>query len=108
MKPKPIDLNQHLDLINDMAVLLNQFCDIYNCNEERLQDNGIDWWYMHKTNRRAINLIETLKDECMFKCNNCHEHFSREEMDFDTDADCDLCKNCNHETYNEAPYGEDK
>jgi hypothetical protein len=47
-------------------------------------------------------------DECMFMCNNCHEHFSREEMDFDTDADCDLCKNCNHKTDNEAPYGEDQ
>ena len=45
-------------------------------------------------------------DECLFLCNSCHEHFPREEMDFDVDEDQDLCKTCNYQSYNEAPYGE--
>ena len=28
-------------------------------------------------------------------------------MDFDVDDDQDLCKNCNHQSYNDAPYGQD-
>jgi hypothetical protein len=46
-------------------------------------------------------------DEPLFMCNCCHDHFPREEMDFDVDDDQDLCKNCNYQTYNEAPYGQD-
>ena len=45
-------------------------------------------------------------DECLFICNSCHEHFPREEMDFDVDDDQDLCKTCNYQSYNDAPYGE--
>jgi hypothetical protein len=46
-------------------------------------------------------------EEPLFMCNCCHDHFPREEMDFDVDDDQDLCKNCNYQTYNEAPYGQD-
>jgi hypothetical protein len=46
-------------------------------------------------------------EEPLFMCNSCHDHFPREEMDFDVDDDQDLCKNCNYQTYNEAPYGQD-
>jgi DNA-directed RNA polymerase subunit RPC12/RpoP len=41
-----------------------------------------------------------------YQCQNCGGGFIREEMDFDVD-DVDLCKNCNHRTFNEAPYGEE-
>jgi hypothetical protein len=50
------------------------------------------------------NLVED--EEPLFMCNCCHDHFPREEMDFDVDDDQDLCKNCNYKTYNDAPYGE--
>lgn len=46
-------------------------------------------------------------EEPLFMCNSCHDHFPREEMDFDVDDDQDLCKNCNYQSYNEAPYGQD-
>ena len=39
-------------------------------------------------------------------CNNCGGGFIREEMDFDVE-DQDLCKNCNHVSFNDAPYGEE-
>jgi predicted transcriptional regulator len=42
-----------LDLVVDMSILLNQFCDMFNCNDESLERNGIDWAYMHKLNRRV-------------------------------------------------------
>lgn len=50
-------------------------------------------------------------EEPKYICNSCHEHFSKEEMEFDAqdsegnDLDCDLCKNCNHHSFNDAPYG---
>lgn len=49
---------------------------------------------------------DLLEEEPLFMCNSCHEHFPREEMDFDVDDDQDLCKNCNFVSYNDAPYGE--
>jgi hypothetical protein len=42
-----------------------------------------------------------------FICNCCGGFFPREEMDFDVDDDQDLCKTCNYQSYNEAPYGQD-
>jgi hypothetical protein len=42
--------------------------------------------------------------EPKFMCNCCHEHFPKKEMDFDVDNDQDLCKNCNYQSYNDAPY----
>ena len=54
--------------------------------------------------QRVVNQIE---EEPTFICNSCHEHFPRQEMDFDVDDDQDLCKNCNYQSYNDAPYGQD-
>jgi hypothetical protein len=54
--------------------------------------------------QRVVNQIE---EEPLFMCNSCHEHFPREEMDMEVDEDQDLCKNCNYQSYNEAPYGQD-
>jgi len=45
------------------------------------------------------------KYENEYCCDNCGGGFIAEEMDFDVN-DQDLCKNCNHKTFNEAPYGE--
>jgi superfamily II helicase len=39
-------------------------------------------------------------------CNNCGGGFIAEEMDFDVN-DVDLCKNCNHRSFNDAPYGDE-
>ena len=49
----------------------------------------------------------TDEEEPLFMCNCCHEHFPKEQMDFDVDDDQDLCKTCNYQSYNEAPYGQD-
>lgn len=45
-------------------------------------------------------------EEPSYICNSCHEHFPKDEMDFDVDDDQDLCKNCNYQSYNDAPYGD--
>ena len=45
------------------------------------------------------------KDEPMYMCNCCGDLFPV-EMDFDVDDDQDLCKNCNYQSYNDAPYGD--
>tara|TARA_Y100000356_G_scaffold6848_1_gene5037 strand:- start:2864 stop:2992 length:129 start_codon:yes stop_codon:yes gene_type:complete len=29
-----------------------------------------------------------------YLCNKCNEHIKKEDMFFDTEYDCDLCKNC--------------
>jgi C4-type Zn-finger protein len=44
--------------------------------------------------------------ENKFICNSCGDHFHAADMDFDVN-DSDLCKNCNYQSYNDAPYGED-
>lgn len=41
-----------------------------------------------------------------YSCDNCGSGFAKEEMDFDVD-DQDLCKNCSHKSFNDAPYGDD-
>ena len=41
-----------------------------------------------------------------FCCDNCGGGFIKEEMDFDVN-DQDLCKNCNHISFNDAPYGKE-
>jgi hypothetical protein len=55
----------------------------------------------------AIAELCNFDDEPKFMCNSCHDHFNRDEMDFDVDDDQDLCKNCNYQSYNDAPYGQD-
>lgn len=70
------------------------------------------------SNEQAVELSETIdfddyKDNDRvdlflnkFMCNCCGGFFPRGEMDFDVDDDQDLCKTCNYQSYNEAPYGE--
>jgi hypothetical protein len=58
------------------------------------------------------NLISFLPEEEWerfendYSCDNCGGGFAKEEMDFDVN-DQDLCKNCNHTSFNDAPYGDD-
>ena len=51
--------------------------------------------------------MENTIDENKFMCICCHELLPREEMDFDVDNDQDLCKNCNYQSFNDAPYGDE-
>jgi len=78
------------------TVYWNQLTDV---TQIKYNQSFPDWSYMEK--------VDVLDEEPSFMCNSCHEHFPREEMDFDVDNDQDLCKNCNYQSYNEAPYGED-
>ena len=67
------------------------------------------------TKTELISKLENKKGEAkkiclelntdMFCCDNCGGDFTQEEMDFDVN-DRDLCKNCNHQSYNDAPYGQ--
>jgi hypothetical protein len=41
-----------------------------------------------------------------YQCQNCGGGFTRDEMDFDVN-DVDLCKDCNHTSFNDAPYGDE-
>lgn len=45
-------------------------------------------------------------EENKYICNSCHEHYPANEMDFDAEDESDLCKNCNHISHNDFPYGE--
>ena len=47
-------------------------------------------------------------EENKYICNSCHEHYPANEMDFDAEDESDLCKNCNHISHNDSPYGEIK
>jgi late competence protein required for DNA uptake (superfamily II DNA/RNA helicase) len=50
---------------------------------------------------------QKIAEENKYLCNRCHDIFTAEEMDFDVEDDQDLCKNCNHISSNDAPYGSD-
>ena len=41
-----------------------------------------------------------------YQCQNCGGGFLKEEMDFDVN-DVDLCKDCNHTSFNDSPYGDE-
>ena len=41
-----------------------------------------------------------------YQCQNCGGGFLKEEMDFDVDG-VDLCKDCNHTSFNDSPYGDE-
>ena len=62
MKTKEkLDLNEHISVFVDMAITIELFCNMYNCNDELLELNGIDWWYLHKINRRAKFILTKTK-----------------------------------------------
>ena len=88
---------------------LERVVNFINDNHIDSNGGGADF-AMFDNESELVGVVEyTLEqlDECMFMCNSCHEHFSREEMDFDVDDDQDLCKNCNHKSFNDAPYGDE-
>ena len=80
---------------------------VFNMINEQHADNSEHGEFDDETDlvdaiQRIVNQIE---EEPLFMCNSCHEHFIRQDMDFDDDQD--LCKNCNYVSYNDAPYGQD-
>ncbi len=112
-------------------VYIVQYNDCYgNGTDKKLEavieskDDFASWLEQHNDNRRMDcisddDFIEESEEEFTlipidmfdfnsdrFCCDNCGGGFTREEMDFDVN-DQDLCKNCNHTTFNDAPYGED-
>jgi hypothetical protein len=80
--------------------------------------NASEYLDMINEDEQHINLMiqaidiarELIKTHCInenqYMCNSCHELYPSEEMDFDADDESDLCKNCNHISYNDAPYGD--
>ena len=80
----------------------------FDLDHDRISDEEVRQYYA------GTSFVEedffcniTDDEEPLFMCNSCHDHFPREEMDFDVDDDQDLCKTCNYQSYNEAPYGEE-
>ena len=113
-------------------VYIVQYNDCYgNGKDKKLEavieskDDFASWLEQHNDNRRMDcisddDFIEESEEEFdliqvdmfdfnsdRFMCNCCGDLFPREEMDFDVDDDQDLCKNCNYQSYNDAPYKED-
>lgn len=92
-----------------MYCTLENLEKVFNMINEQHSDNSEHGEFDDETDlvvaiQRVVNQIE---EEPSFICNSCYEYFNREEMDFDVDDDQDLCKTCNYQSYNDAPYGQD-
>jgi hypothetical protein len=103
-------------------VYIVQYNDCYGNGTDKKNEGVIEsredfasWLEQHNEDREEdeseeeftlipIDMFDFNSDR--FCCDNCGGGFTREEMDFDVN-DQDLCKNCNHTTFNDAPYGED-
>jgi hypothetical protein len=81
------------------------------------KDKYINVWFEDNTMTRLsyggfhptwIEIEEKEIEENKYICNSCHEHYPANEMDFDAEDGSDLCKNCNHISHNDSPYGEIK
>jgi hypothetical protein len=133
MKPYPYlcSINLKNYIMRTKQVYIVQYNDCYgNGTDKKLEavieskDDFKSWLEQHNDNRRMDcisddDFIEESEEEFdliqinmfdfnidRFCCDNCGGGFIKEEMDFDVN-DQDLCKNCNHKTFNEAPYGEE-
>ena len=111
--------------MNTRKVYIVQYNDCYgNGTDKKLeaiiesQDDFLNWLEQHNSDREEdeqeseeeftlipIDMFDFNSDR--FMCNCCGDLFPRQEMDFDVDDDQDLCKNCNYQSYNDAPYGQD-
>lgn len=80
----------------------------FDLDHDRISDEEVRQYYAGTYFVEEDFWCNTTNDEePLFMCNSCHDHFPREEMDFDEDNNSDLCKTCNYQSYNEAPYGQD-
>jgi hypothetical protein len=80
----------------------------FDLDEDRISDEEVRQYYADTSFVEEDFWCNITDDEePLFMCNCCHDHFPREEMDFNVDDDQDLCKTCNYQSYNEAPYGQD-
>lgn len=111
--------------MNTRKVYIVQYNDCYgNGTDKKLEaiieskDDFISWLEEHNSNREEdeqeskeeftlipIDMFDFNSDR--FICNCCGDLFPVEEMDMEVDDDQDLCKNCNYQSYNDAPYGQD-
>jgi hypothetical protein len=79
--------------------------EVYNI--QLVAVNGLPGQYLdYAVIESKFNEWYDFEDEPRYMCQNCGGGFLAEEMDFDVE-DTDLCKNCNHISYNDSPYGED-
>jgi formylmethanofuran dehydrogenase subunit E len=93
----------------NMNATLKNLERVFNFISEHHADNNVHGEFDEEMDLKDVlaKAYEHLEDEPLYMCNSCHEHFTREEMDFDVDDDQDLCKTCNYQSFNEAPYGEE-
>jgi formylmethanofuran dehydrogenase subunit E len=93
----------------NMNATLKNLERVFNFISEHHADNNVHGEFDEEMDLKdvLVKAYEHLEDEPLYMCNSCHEHFTREEMDFDVDDDQDLCKTCNYQSFNEAPYGEE-
>ena len=48
------------DLFIDMAITFNKLKDKFNCNDNQLEDIGLDWQYFHKLTNRSKFVAEKM------------------------------------------------
>ena len=93
--------------LNDYEYVLNEDNEViyFETDEqavEFLNQQSDEPFTKEEWDEQGIYIIAV---ENKYMCQNCGGGFLAEEMDFDVN-DVDVCKNCNHTSFNEAPYGE--
>lgn len=129
------DINCPEDIPMDRVIAQHEHISFVDedfwCNLEQEEEEELNYYEVYdeltnknlfikaNSNEQAVELSETIDFDDYenndrvdlvsnkFICNCCGGFFPREEIDFDVDDDQDLCKICNYQSYNEAPYGQD-
>jgi len=60
MKKSDRDKLQDL-LMLEMSITLEIFCDMHNCDSGELERNGLNWYGLHKLNRRVKTFMSENK-----------------------------------------------
>ena len=59
---KKSDRNKLQDvLMLEMSMTLEGFCDMHNCDNGDLERNGLNWYELHKLNRRVKTFMSEKK-----------------------------------------------
>jgi len=105
---KVIARHQENISLNDYEYILNENNEVMKFDTD---EQAVD--YLNKHSDKPFTKEEwdeqgvyIFDDENRYLCNKCGGGFLAEEMDFDEDNESDLCKNCTHISFNDAPYGE--
>lgn len=93
--------------LNNYEYILNEDNEVmyFDTDEQAvdfLNENTGNSFSKEEWDKNGVYIIE---EENRYMCQNCGGGFLQEEMDFGVNDD-DICKNCNHISFNEAPYGE--